>query len=59
MRTDAKRQAGSVTFVVCVALFVSGCLMKQTTRDDRGIVTEEKYIIKRPIKNVIENLDVE
>ena len=49
----------SVIFVMLVALFVSGCLMKQTTRDSRGVITEEKYIIKRPVKNVIKNLEVE
>ena len=52
----------SVIFVTCVAfvaLFLSGCLMKQTTRDSSGVVTDEKYIIKRPIKNVIKNLEVE
>ena len=49
----------SVIFVMLVALFMSGCLMKQTTRDSSGIIVEEKYIIKRPIKNVIQNLEVE
>ncbi len=42
-----------------VGLSLSGCLMKQTTRDSKGMITEEKYIIKRPIKNVIKNLEVE
>jgi hypothetical protein len=49
----------SVIFVILAALFVSGCLMKQTTRNSQGIITDEKYIIKRPVKNVIKNLEVE
>lgn len=41
------------------ALSLSGCIMKQTTRDSRGVITDEKYIIKRPIKNFVENVEVE
>ena len=41
------------------ALSLSGCVMKQTTRDSRGVIQEEKYIIKRPVKNFIKNVEVE
>ena len=49
----------SVIFVMLVALCMSGCLMKQTTTNSQGIVVDEKYIIKRPLKNIIKNLEVE
>jgi hypothetical protein len=49
----------SVIFVILAALFVSGCLMKRTTTNSAGVVTEEKYIITRPVKNAIKNIEVE
>jgi hypothetical protein len=42
-----------------IALSLSGCVMKQTTRDSQGRITDEKYIIKRPVKNFIQNVEVE
>ena len=48
-----------VVFVILIALCMTGCLVKRTTTNSVGIVTEEKYIITRPVKNAIENIEVE
>jgi hypothetical protein len=48
-----------VIFVLLATLLLSGCLVKQTTTDHRGLVTDEKYIIKRPLKEAIKNMEVE
>lgn len=37
---------------------LSSCVIKQTTTRE-GAVVDEKYIIKRPVKNFIENVEVE
>ena len=42
-----------------VALSLSGCLYKKEKINSRGQVTEEKYIIKRPVKDFIENVEFE
>ena len=47
----------SVTAVV--ALSLSGCIYKQEKINSRGQVTEEKYIIKRPVKDFIEKVEFE
>lgn len=39
-------------------LFLTGCIMKQTTTSN-GAITDQKYIIKRPVKNFIDNVEVE
>ena len=43
--------------IIC-AVSCSGCLMKRTTTDWKG-QTQEKYVIKRPVKKIITNLEVE
>jgi hypothetical protein len=47
----------SVTAVV--ALSLSGCVMRETTTNSRGVVTDDKYIIKRPVKDFIEKVEFE
>ena len=42
-----------------MALFLSGCLVQETKTNRQGVVTEEKYVIKRPVKEALENLEVE
>ena len=49
----------SIIFAVLIALFLSGCLMKRTTINSQGVVTDEKYIIKRPVKEAIKNIEFE
>lgn len=41
-----------------LALGSSSCLVKETTSVD-GRVVDEKYIVKRPVKKVIQNLEFE
>ncbi len=48
----------AVFLISLVALCLSGCVVKRTTTDEKGR-TDEKYIIKRPVKNFIENVEVE
>jgi hypothetical protein len=45
--------------LILVTLSFVGCVTRKTTRDSEGIVTEDKYIIKRPIKNFIKNVEME
>ena len=40
-------------------MFFSGCVYKQETMNSQGQVTEEKYIIKRPVKDLIEKVEFE
>jgi hypothetical protein len=49
----------TIIFMVLVMLTFPGCVYKQTTTDHRGVVTDEKYIIKRPVKEFIENVEIE
>lgn len=46
--------------LVCLVSFtaLTGCVVKQTTTRD-GAFVEEKYVIKRPVKNFVENVEVE
>jgi len=39
-------------------LILTGCITKQTTTSN-GAFVEEKYVIKRPVKNFIKNVEVE
>lgn len=39
-------------------LLLTGCVTKQTTTQN-GAFVEEKYVIKRPVKNFIQNVEVE
>jgi hypothetical protein len=41
-----------------LVLGTSGCVTKRTTTQ-RGQVVDEKYVVKRPVKNALENLEVE
>jgi hypothetical protein len=45
-------------FIALTALFLTGCIMKRTVTDEKG-VTKEKYIIKRPVKEFIKNVESE
>jgi hypothetical protein len=49
----------AITIIPLIALSLSGCVMKETKTDRRGVVTEEKYVIKRPVKEALENMEVE
>jgi len=40
-------------------LILTGCLTKQTTTTSSGALIEEKYVIKRPVKKFIQNVEVE
>jgi hypothetical protein len=42
-----------------VSIIFSGCIYKQETINSRGQVTEEKYIIKRPVKDFVEKVEFE
>ena len=57
--TEKDRTMKLTILVALIALFLSGCLVKQTKTDPMGDVIEEKYIIKRPVKEVIENIEFE
>jgi hypothetical protein len=46
-----------ITFLLSY-LTLTGCITKQTTTSN-GAFVEEKYVIKRPVKNLIQNLEVE
>jgi len=46
-------------FCMLAALSVCGCVTKRTVYDQNGVITDEKYIIKRPVKNFIQNVEVE
>lgn len=56
---NVKLTCMKLSLLMLGALFLSGCLMKRTTTDHRGLVTEEKYIIKRPVKDALNNMEVE
>ena len=63
-KTSMRIQTGNnrmktVVSLALLAIFLSGCVTKQTKTDSRGIIREEKYIIKRPVKNFIENVEFE
>ena len=45
--------------LILVTLSFVGCVTRRTTRDSQGIVTEDKFIIKRPIKNFVNNVEME
>jgi len=45
--------------LILIALSFSGCVTKQTTTNSQGVVTDEKYIIKRPVKKFINNVEFE
>ncbi len=45
------------TISICALGFTS-CLTKRTTTSG-GRVVEENYVLKRPVKNMIEGLEVE
>ena len=45
------------TLSIC-AFGLTSCLTKRTTTSG-GRVVEENYVIKRPVKNMINNLEVE
>jgi len=45
--------------LILATLSLVGCITRQTTRDSQGIVTDDKFIIKRPIKNFINNVEME
>ena len=44
--------------ITILTLSFQGCVVKRTT-ESGGRVTEEKYIVKRPVKNLIQNTEVE
>ena len=46
-------------FVAVAVVLLSGCVMKQTHVDGYGRTTDEKYIIKRPVKELIGNAEAE
>ncbi len=48
-----------ISLLLGIAFSLCGCVTQQTTYDRQGNVTDEKYIIHRPIKNFIENVEVE
>ena len=45
--------------IILITLVLSGCIMRETTTNSRGVVTEDKYIIKRPVKDFIEKVEFE
>jgi hypothetical protein len=45
--------------LILVTLSLVGCITRKTTRDSQGIVIEDKYIIKRPIKTFVNNVEME
>ena len=47
-----------IIIAALIGLVTSGCVVKQTTTDPKGN-TDEKYIIKRPVKKFIENVEME
>ena len=42
-----------------LALVCSSCVIKQTRTDSDGSVVDEKYIVKRPLKKFIKNVEFE
>jgi hypothetical protein len=49
----------SIIFVVLISIILSGCIMRETTTNSRGVVTDDKYIIKRPVKDFVEKVEFE
>ncbi|MEK6231615.1 MAG: hypothetical protein N2A42_07165 [Luteolibacter sp.] len=44
--------------ILALSILGSGCLMKRTVHTN-GRQVEEKYVVKRPIKNLIKNTEIE
>ena len=49
----------TIIFMILMTLVLSGCIMRETTTDSRGVVTDDKYIIKRPVKDFVEKVEFE
>ena len=49
----------SIIFIVLISIILSGCIMRGTTTNSRGVVTGDKYIIKRPVKDFVEKVEFE
>ena len=37
----------------------TSCITKRTVTDDQGVVVDESYVIHRPVKEFVENVEVE
>lgn len=48
-----------LTALIIIALFLCSCVYKQEKISREGVVMEEKYIIKRPIKDFVEKVEFE
>jgi hypothetical protein len=48
----------AIIVMALAALFLTGCVMKRTVTDEKG-GTKEKYIIKRPLKEFIKDVESE
>ena len=44
--------------ILAFSILGSGCVMKRTVHKN-GYQAEEKYVVKRPIKNFIQNVEIE
>jgi uncharacterized protein YcfL len=55
----AKDIMKAIIFVILATLLLSGCLVKQTVTNSQGVVIQDKYIIKRPVKEALKNMEVE
>ena len=42
-----------------LSLASTSCVTKRTVTDDRGVVVDESYVIHRPVKKFVENVEVE
>ena len=49
----------SIISIALVTLTLSGCVYKKTVTDSRGVVVEDKYIIKRPVKDFVDKVEFE
>lgn len=47
-----------LSLLIGATLPLASCVTKQTTRR-AGVVVDEKYVVKRPVKKFIETVEVE
>ena len=59
IRHKGKKYMKSISLVLIVLFVFSGCVYKQETINAQGVIIDEKYIIKRPVKDFIKKVEFE
>ena len=51
--------AKEALIIVLSVMSLCGCVTRQTTYDSQGRVTDDNYVIERPVKKIIEKVEFE